>query len=117
MSSVPLMEAAELLYQRAGTRLSDEELGRLARLNDDAVMEARRMFELCTGLGCLVSEDGRHKAGAGSFQCADSVAELLFSLAHSFDAIGAMAYLGDVAAHDRLTKASDTTDSRAPRSQ
>ena len=27
------------------------------------------------------------------------------------------AYLGDVAAYDRLTKASDTTDSRAPRSQ
>jgi hypothetical protein len=81
------------MFEHAKLSLDDQAIEEVAKLTEAAADEARRLSGLCEGLGCLVAGDGRD-GGVGSFQDADSVSSLLFSMAHSFDTIAAMANVG-----------------------
>lgn len=79
-------------------RWGDESGQTSSEMTDAAASEARRLAEVTSGIGCLVSNDGRTKTGAGSFQDADTVAALMWSMSHSFETVAAMAEVGSYAA-------------------
>ena len=94
----PIYEGIALLMDRASNNLTPSDWMMLAELTDAAASEARRLAEVTSGIGCLVSNDGRTKTGAGSFQDADTVAALMWSMSHSFETVAAMAEVGSYAA-------------------
>lgn len=93
-------DSMENLYERAREGLSTEELKALSGLTELAGDEARRLSDVCSNLGCLVSMDGRSDGTkAGTFQHHDDVSTLLFAIAHSFETISTMASIGDTATY------------------
>ncbi len=94
----PIYEGMALLMDKAADNLTPADLVMLAELTDAAASEARRLAEVTGGIGSLVSNDGRTTTGAGSFQDADTVAALMWSLSHSFETVAAMAEVGSYAA-------------------
>lgn len=94
----PIYESMTLLMDKAADSMTPTDWLKLTDLTDAAASEARRLAEVASGIGCLVSNDGRTKAGAGSFQDADAVAALMWSMSHSFEAVAAMAEVGGYAA-------------------
>ena len=94
----PIYESMALLMDKAHDNLTPADWVKLTNLSDAAAGEARRLAEVTSGIGCLVSNDGRTKTGAGSFQDADTVAALMWSMSHSFETVAAMAEVGSYAA-------------------
>lgn len=94
----PIFESMALLMHRAHDNLTPAEWRQLTELSAAASREALRLAEVTSGIGCLVSNDGRTTTGAGNFQDADAVAALMWSLSHSFETVAAMAETGSYAA-------------------
>ncbi|NMG46583.1 hypothetical protein GO613_00470 [Azoarcus communis] len=104
----PFKSAVETIFERAREGLTMDELKELSNLTELASDEARRLSEVCSNLGCLVSMDGQSDGTkAGTFQHHDDVSTLLFALAHSFETVSTMASIGDSATyhlHERMAK-------------
>lgn len=69
------------LLEIALPSLTAEELEELKRGADHAETLLKQQHLLLNGLGCLIAEDGQDPAGAGNFQSASEVAELLWLMA------------------------------------
>jgi len=97
-----IQSAMAVMFEHAKDRLTSAELEPLTSFSELAADEARRLSGVCEELGCLISSDGNENCNTrvGNFQSTESVSRLLFSLAHSFDAIAAMAQIGDEATHE-----------------
>ena len=104
-----ILRAMSIMFKHAENSASDEDLRELSDLTEVAGYEAQRLNDICIGLGLLVGSDGRAKTGMGTFQDPESVSDLLFFLASSFDHISAMVRIG--------TGASATLNQRAKRAQ
>lgn len=88
-------------FEHAKLTLTEEDLDDAIGLVDAAADEARRLSEVCEGTGCLIAADGDEGGPAGSFRSADTLSTLMFSLAHSFDTLAAMASVGGDAWQER----------------
>lgn len=88
-------DALTSLYGHAKDHMTAAELREVGdALTDQAASLARRMDDVLQGIACLVSEDGKHKSGAGSFQDGESVFNLLCAMAQQFDTIAGMIEVG-----------------------
>lgn len=107
----PTHDAMALLFQRAQSKLSTDDLSKLSELSDHAATEALRLANVCAGIGCLVLAD-KEGGNAGNFSNNDSAAELLWSVTHHLEVIAGMASVGSQAAfimQERLSKQEGTT--------
>lgn len=98
--NTPVIDAMAMMYERGKASMSDADLEELTCLSELAVDEARRMGDVCSGIGCLIAYDGRTKTGAGNFRDAGDVSSLLFALGHSFDTLAGMVHVGDRATYE-----------------
>lgn len=89
--------AIECMWEKSQAELTKDELKRLANLALEADCQASNLVQFLEGTGCLISEDGMHPAGAGSFQTSRSATDLLFSIAHQVDTIRAMFWVSGMA--------------------
>lgn len=93
-------DAFAVLLRHAEDRLTLNELDELSNLAGVAGEEAQNLSRICEGLAGLVLADGGSEGpGAGNFQSAASVADLLSHLAHSLDVISGMIDAGQAAQH------------------
>lgn len=103
--NTPVMNAMAMMYERARASMSEADLEELTCLSELAVDEARRMGDVCSGIGCLIAYDGRTETGAGNFRDAGDVSSLLFALGHSFDMLAGMVHVGDRATYESRLRA------------
>lgn len=83
-SRIQFKDSADLtlsLLEMALPSLTAEELEELKRGKDHAETLLKQQHLLLNGLGCLIAKDGQDDPGAGNFQSASDVAELLWLLA------------------------------------
>ena len=91
-------DAFAVLFRHAEDRLTLDELDELSNLAGVASEEAQNLSHVCEGLAGLVLADGGPEGpGAGNFQAAASVADLLSHLAHSLDGISGLIDAGQAA--------------------
>lgn len=99
--NTPVIDALAMMFERGKASMSDADLEALGCLSDLAVNEARRMGEVCSGIGCLIAHDGESESpDAGSFRDHDEVSTLLFALGHSFDVLAGMVHVGKRATYE-----------------
>ncbi|MBL8445431.1 MAG: hypothetical protein JNK52_15415 [Zoogloeaceae bacterium] len=104
--NTPVIDAMAMMYDRGKANMSDADLEELGCLSELAVDEARRMGEVCAGLGCLIAYDGGSGSPrAGSFSEHDDVSTLLFALGHSFDVLAGMMHVGERATYESSLRA------------
>ena len=88
----------ELLYSRAKTSMSGQELQQVAdSAAEVAERTAQQQARLMETLGCLVREDAHEPAGVGNFRDPAETADLLFMLQGQFDLIAGMVHLSQEA--------------------
>lgn len=93
-----LYDGMQVLVARGIDHMTVDELRMLSGATETAENEAHRLSKMLGEIGCLVGSDAAHtNPPAGNFQDADSVQELLFSVAHGLDTISALIYLGSEA--------------------
>lgn len=88
-----------MVFDKAAQHMTSDELHRVeATCGEYARCAVRQMAAVTERLGCLIrSDDDEGHIGAGSFQSADSVSDLLFSISNSLAAASAHMSLGDSA--------------------
>ena len=97
--------ALTAIYSRAAKHMSPEELDDVAYvLSQEAESTAQNFSEIVSGLACLVSEDGKHKTGSGSFQSAESVFTLLWGISQQFDHLAALIRIGSEAQSESFAR-------------
>ncbi|WP_234015418.1 hypothetical protein [Burkholderia sp. BE12] len=86
----------EFLADRLQVKSLDEsDLNFLSCATEQAVLEARNLSEVVSGIGCLISEDQtRDGLKSGALWGNDDVPTLLWSIASQIGIIGKLAYLG-----------------------
>ena len=93
------------LFDRARDNLTADDLATLSIAGEAAQLSMRFMADLCEGLACLVASDGDTEGmGAGNFQDARSVSNLLFLLGSVADQADGMLTLA-TAADNKLAAA------------
>lgn len=93
-------DAFSVLFRHAEDRLTLDELDELSNLAGVAGEDAQNLSHICEGLaGLVIADGGPEGRGAGNFQTAASVADLLSHLAHSLDVISGMIDAGQAAQH------------------
>jgi hypothetical protein len=90
------------LWSRAANSLTHDELKWFAQSCDYTEMQARSLSSVIEGISCLVIEDGLEGHGAGNFQSAYDVPDLLFSIAHQVNMLAGLMAVSS-GAYARLT--------------
>jgi hypothetical protein len=91
-------DALVVLFRRAESSLTLEELDEMSDLADLAGDEAQGLARVCENLaGIVLSDGGPEGPGAGNFQESDSVAHLLCHIAHDLDVISGLIEVGQSA--------------------
>lgn len=85
------------MFSAAREHLGPDELESIADFNEIASTESQNLSRVCEAIGCLVATD----EGGNGFADRDSVAMLLFHVAHCTDVIAALTYVGDEARFER----------------
>lgn len=94
MSSAAMIKA--LGERVAYEHLSEEELRALA-LGEGLAIELCHLGKTISGLASLVEQDGNEKTGAGNFQHASDVSELLYGLGADIEAKGELVAIANLA--------------------
>lgn len=94
-TQIHLFRTLENLVDRVHDKLSLPELECLSGFTEHAAVEAQRMANLCETLGVLAEND----TNTGCLESRDNVTALLYSLAHSFTVVSAMASFGNQATY------------------
>lgn len=92
------------LWERAAPGLDRESLEWFAGATEYAEHVTTCLQKTIEGIGCLIEQDGSTgSVGAGNFQSARDVPQLLFSISNDLDNINALMLVGDSASY-RLRK-------------
>ncbi|MCA8382504.1 hypothetical protein LGN22_26725 [Burkholderia cenocepacia] len=75
-------------------QLAEEDLDFLLCANEQAVLEARNLSEVVSGIGCLISRDQASEGAKSGALWDDDVPVLLWSIASQIGIIGKLAYIG-----------------------
>jgi len=94
MSSAAMIKA--LGDRVAYDTLSEEELKALA-LGEGLAIELCHLGKTISGLAGLIDQDGKKKTGAGNFQHATDVSELLYGLGATIEAKGELVAIANLA--------------------
>lgn len=92
MSSIS--DTLRTLFSHAEDQLSQDELGAMSSLVEQAGHEAGRLSNVCSALAALVLSDGEGATPSGDFQHPSNTFELLCNLSLSLDAISGMVETG-----------------------
>lgn len=104
MSTVNSIEA--VLFSRAQTALTEGELHYLVAESCRAVEIATNAADVARGVAFLVRYDGSPEVhpGAGNFQNASEVPEVLLHFADTFDRVAALTWLLEAARNELLDR-------------
>lgn len=97
------------LWEKAKDHLSDDELEKVANLDEHASFLASNLSNVVEEIGCMVATKNNVENTAGGFKTSADVSTLLFSISKQIDYIGGLFHLATEANYrlnkDRLNKA------------
>lgn len=109
--NTPMYQTMMTMFEHAVSRMELETLEELAEMSERAGDEAARLASVCSALADAADTD----SGVARLDGVMGVATLLEVLAHSFDTISGMVYVGDNAAF-HAAKLRDQSSGSAPSS-